>query len=284
MRVKSTAVLALCAVSFGLAACNAPKTPAGPTITPTAPTITPTAPAFSPTAPATTTTTAAATPVTAGSTVLTTPYPPNPGFVAITQEELKGTRGTLTYDLPVPGLGVASKAVNYEAARGFNDCMAMVADKYLTTYKDAQWVRDEGKNSRVERIGQHVLSGLLSVQIYSGGAHPFDKEATCVINADTSSLLTLKDVFADETKGLQLLSEQSAKLLPDTRAGAAFIKAGITPTPENFQAWTAIPEGMHVYFPQGQVAAQAAGSVDIVIPWTVLQAQLKPGMLAVLSS
>ncbi|MGW4249598.1 RsiV family protein [Nocardia sp. NPDC004722] len=257
MRAKSAAVLALCAVSFGLAACDPQSTPA--TVTPTAPvTVTPT-----------TTTTAAKG---AGR------------FVIISQGELKGAKGTLSYDLTVPGLGVEGTGVNYEAARAFNSCMNSRANAFVTQYAQAKSITDPNKRSKVEHIGTHVLSGMLLVSVDGGGNHPEVLLSTCVIDADTSGELGFGDVFVDQAKGLQLLSEEAAKRLPGTRAGDGYNKEGIAATAENFKSWTATPAGMHVYFDQGIVATEAAGAIDITVPWSALRAQLKPGLFEVLSS
>ncbi|GAB0104695.1 hypothetical protein JMUB6875_36700 [Nocardia sp. JMUB6875] len=268
MRVKSAAVLVLCAASFGLAACNSPDTPAGP-ITPTAPVIsTPT-----------------------GTVMPTTGGKSGEGqdkstgrFVILSQGHQKGTQGTFSYDIDVPGVGVEGKGVNSEAARAFNSCMWSGVQAFMSQYQQAKSVTDPNARSRVERIGKHVLSGLLWASVDGGGAHPFIVQSTCVINADTSEKLGFGDVFNDESEGLKLLSAQAAKLLPATRAGTGYNKNGITPTAENFKSWTATPDGMHVYFDQGQVAAEAAGAVDITVPWSALQAQLKPGLRDVLAS
>lgn len=254
MRAKSAAVLALCAVSFGLAACDPQSTPA--TVTPTAPvTVTPTTAAQG-----------------AGR------------FVIISQGELKDTKGKLSYDLTVPGLGVEGKGVNYEAARAFNGCMNSRANAFVTEYAQAKTITDPNKRSKVEHIGTHVLSGVLLVSVDGGGNHPEVLLSTCVINADTSAELGLGDVFADQGKGLQLLSEEAAKRLPGTRAGDGYNKQAVTAIAENFKSWTATPAGMHVYFDQGLVASEAAGAIDITVPWSALQAQLKPGLFEVLSS
>lgn len=261
MRAKSAAVLALCAVSFGLAACNPQSTPA--TVTPTAPaTLTPTT----------------------GAQPSGAQDKGSGRFVIISQGELKDTKGTLSYDLTVPGLGVEGKGVNFEAARAFNSCMNLRADTFVTQYAQAKSITDPNKHSKVVHIGKHVLSGLIWVSVDGGGVHPENLQATCVINADTSNELTLGDVFADETKGLQLLSEQTAELLPGTRAGDGYSKRGSAATAENYRSWTATPEGMHLYFDQGLVGTEAAGAIEITVPWSALQAQLKPGLLDVLSS
>ncbi|GAB2533925.1 RsiV family protein [Nocardia heshunensis] len=259
MRAKSAAVLALCAVSFGLAACDPQSTPA--TITPTAPvTVTPTTGAQP------------------------TGAQDSGRFVIISQGELKDTKGSLSYDIDVPGIGVEGKGVNFEAARAFNSCMNLRANAFFTQYAQAKTITDPSKYSKVEHIGKHVLSGLMWVSVYSGGAHPEIVQSTCVINADTSAQLGLGDVFTDETKGLQLLSAEAAKLLPATRAGDGYNKRGSAATAENYRSLTATPQGMHVYFDQGQVGTEVAGAIDITVPWSALQAQLKPGLFDVLSS
>ncbi|MFE3194941.1 DUF3298 domain-containing protein [Nocardia sp. NPDC059240] len=265
MRAKSAVVLALCAVSFGLAACDPQSTPA--TVTPTAPvTITPTGPAS----------------VTA--TAQPTDAQASSRFIVITQGELKDSKGALSYDIVVPGLGVEGKGVNFEAARAFNGCMNQRANDFLTQYKQAKSITDPNKNSKVDHIGKHVLSGLLRVSVDGGGAHPSIVESTCVINADTSEAIGFADMFIDQAKGLQLLSAQAAALLPATRAGDGFNKNGITAVAANFKSWTATPDGLRVYFDQGQVGTEAAGAIDITVPWSALRAQLKPGLLEVLSS
>lgn len=210
--------------------------------------------------------------------VTTTGQPQSAGFTA-TGVRVDGTQGSMTYNVVVPQVDGGKDT----AAQEFNSGMRALMQEYIDGYGQAKTVTDDYEQSNVAHIGTRVLSGVLWVSIDGGGAHPFTELSTHVTNVDTAQAITLGDVFKDESDGLDILTVWAAKLLPE-KFGDDYNRQGILPTADNFSRWVATPEGMRVYFAQGQVAASAAGVVDIMVPWSALSAYLQPGMEELLSS
>lgn len=169
-----------------------------------------------------------------------------------------------------------------DAARtDFNEGMRAEVDPYLRAAAQKQQVK--GFNSEVAHIGGHVLSGVLGIEVSDGHLHPTTFKRTHVTNIDTGKALTLPDLFTDVQKGLDVLSAQAAVQIPKTRVGPnSYDKQRIEPTVENFKDWLAMPDGLRVYL--GEIASHALGYIDITIPWSELDATLKPGLRAVVSS
>ena len=168
-----------------------------------------------------------------------------------------------------------------DARSDFNDGMRAEVDPFVRSAAEKQKVK--GFNSEVAHIGGHVLSGVLGIEVDDGWTHPTTYKRTHVTDIDTGKALTLPDLFTDLDKGLEVLSTQAAAQLPKTRVGTnAYDKQRIAPTAQNFQDWLATPDGLRVYV--GEIASHALGYIDLTIPWSELDAVLKPGLRAVVSS
>jgi hypothetical protein len=132
-------------------------------------------------------------------------------------------------------------------------------------------------------IGTHVLSGVLAVSVYSGGAaHPFTDQDTHVTDIDTGRALTLADIFTDEQQGLRVLSQQAAILVPQTNAHNSFSPDSIAPVEKNFAHWNATADGIQILF--GEIASHAAGQIVVTVPWKNLDQVLKPEMRTTLET
>ncbi|MFQ6327414.1 RsiV family protein [Nocardia sp. CWNU-33] len=168
-----------------------------------------------------------------------------------------------------------------DARTEFDNGMHAEADKFI---RDAgPDIKVTGFRSEVARIGRHVLSGVLGIEVDTGGAHPATYKATHVTNVDTATALTLPDLFTDLQQGLNVLSVQAAELLPKTRVGTNFyFKEDLEPRVQNYERWVATPAGMRIYL--GEIASHAMGYIDITVPWSALDGVLKPGLRAVVSS
>lgn len=254
MRIKTATVVAIAALAMGLAACEDPVT--------TIPT--------------------------SGGPVATTvagEAPPSTTTLTASEVQVKGTKGKTSYDVAVPQVEPGTSAAAKEFDQGMRALLqARIDDYQVTDNGPGVTITDTSKLSKVEHIGAKVVSGLLWVSVDGGGAHPWTDLSTHVTNLETGSGLELSDLFVNEEAGLKVLAAQAAELGPKSRAGENFDPKGATAKYENFQVWTATPDGMHVYFGQGQVGPSAMGPVDITIPWSELSGVLEPGLKAVLAS
>jgi hypothetical protein len=206
----------------------------------------------------------------------TTAAPPPPdttwGFTA-TSVRLEGDGYSV--DLPQVAGG------KDDARTEFDDGMRAEADRFIQQVGPNYKVK--GFHSEVARIGRHVLSGVLGIEVDTGWLHPTTYKATHVTNIETGQQLTLPDLFTDLQQGLDALSSQAAVLVPKTRVGTnSYAKEQIDPKVENFERWVATPDGMRVYL--GEIASHAMGYIDITVPWSALDGVLKPGLRAVVSS
>ncbi|MVU80983.1 hypothetical protein GPX89_27510 [Nocardia sp. ET3-3] len=116
MRVKSAAVLAVCAVSFGLAACEAQHASAGPggVGTPAVTTVRPT-------------------------TAEPTADQRQDGRFVVTMDHLAGTgngRSQVSFDVEVPQVKAEGKGVNWSAGREFDDGMVQALSAYVGSLPD----------------------------------------------------------------------------------------------------------------------------------------------------
>ncbi|MFD0362947.1 RsiV family protein [Nocardia sp. GCM10030253] len=168
-----------------------------------------------------------------------------------------------------------------DARTEFDNGMRAEADKFIRNAGPDTNVT--GFRSEITRIGRHVLSGVLGIEVDTGGAHPATFKATHVTNIDTATAIALPDLFTDLQQGLNVLSVQAAELLPKTRVGTNFyFKEDLEPKVQNYERWVATPAGMRIYL--GELASHAMGYIDITVPWSALDSVLKPGLLAVVSS
>ncbi|MGX1804289.1 RsiV family protein [Nocardia sp. NPDC055321] len=261
MWIRTATVAGIAAIALSLSACED-----GTTTVPVT------------TGPGTSATTSAA----ATTTVTTRP---GTGKLTAASVRVNGTEGRVSYDVRVPQVEPGTGA----AATEFNASMRELLEGFVSGHQVSDEdppvsITDPNGRSVVEHIGAGAVSGLLWVSFDGGGAHPWSMLASHVTDRETGEAIGLGDLFTDSRAGLDVLAAQAAELGPRTRAGDDFDSRGASASSENFEVWTATPEGMRVYFQQGSVGPSAMGVVDITIPWSELSAVLAPGMLEVLSS
>ncbi|MEU1986021.1 serine/threonine-protein kinase [Nocardia sp. NPDC019395] len=205
--------------------------------------------------------------------------PPGPTYTEA-WPEAKGTRGKVSWDLPIPQVNGGAAAV----ADKFNSSVrAALQDKVDSAPESATLTA--GPPGELH-IGQRVLSALL---VTTRKTDPPDGKpetllATITINADNAEPITLRNLFPDLNAGLRRLSEEAARLLPATAAGPDYNREGTAPRPKNFHHWVATPEGMAVHFEKNSVAPPDKGLISITVPWTSLAGVLDPALAEVLRS
>jgi hypothetical protein len=120
---------------------------------------------------------------------------------------------------------------------------------------------------------------LVSVVFYvdgyvMGAAHPFHYSYALNYALDQAKILGLDELFLPGTGYLELLSSYSLDEL--SRRGVLEWDDGALPAPENYQRWNITPDGLLISFDEYTVAAYAAGSQSVVVPYAVLQEFLDP--------
>ncbi|WP_430334461.1 RsiV family protein [Rhodococcus sp. ACT016] len=203
------------------------------------------------------------------------------GYTATTVR-ISGDNGRVRYDVLVPQVEGGDPAVTAE----FDESMRAALQDQIDGWPGQRFSLESTDRSAVVHIGSRVVSGLLvtSWNADPPGAHPSPLVATVVVDADDAQPITLDRLFPDLQAGLNRLSEESARLLPDTAAGPEFEREGIEPKRENFANWVATPAGMEIHFTDYQVGPHAIGLVVVTVPWDRLSDVVAPDLLGVVSS
>lgn len=114
----------------------------------------------------------------------------------------------------------------------------------------------------------------------AGAAHPTAAVLTRTFDVRTGSPLALGDLFRTHSDYLSVLARESRALLRPQLGqllDPVMFDPGTTPQAANFAGWALTPFGLRVTFGEYQVAAYAAGTPTIVIPWSALAGVARPG-------
>lgn len=117
-----------------------------------------------------------------------------------------------------------------------------------------------------------------------GAAHPWHTIDTYVYDYKQDRFVSADDMFKSDTDYLKRLSEYSYQdLLAQSETGdngfifdESIVTEGTKPTKENFSHILPIKDGLVIYFDEYQVAPYAAGSQQVVIPYTKLKDIINP--------
>jgi hypothetical protein len=126
----------------------------------------------------------------------------------------------------------------------------------------------------------HTQFGTLSILISFGldgsmSAHPWEELASINYDACQHHLLPLSDLFLPNSHYLSKLSQITINSLEAREfADLQSIRSGASAKPKNFKTFTLDDQGLTVHFQQYQVAAGAAGSTSVKIPWKELKLML----------
>jgi hypothetical protein len=176
---------------------------------------------------------------------------------------LRGSRGSVHWDLKVPELsGAASaSAVNRHVRASAQDAI----DLGLREGRD-----DAGTRRDVEGEGKVTTSDRRTVQVelrwgdyLAGTAHPTDHVATTVVTTDTGRPLRLRDVLADEPSGLRVIAKA---IKPMARPSDP---SGLAPKAKNFAAWQTTRDGMRFTFGDYQLGGH--GLRSYTVPWRTMR-------------
>ncbi|MFF0492052.1 hypothetical protein ACFYTQ_23740 [Nocardia sp. NPDC004068] len=133
-----------------------------------------------------------------------------------------------------------------------------------------------GESSRVTRIGEHVVAGVLITSRTFGGPHPVVQVGTIVID-DAARPILLPATLRDPDAAWPTLASLAPALVP---AGDPPLDPPLA-TADTFAAWVPAPEGLRVYFP----VSHAAGDYQsVLLPWDRIRDLFLPAALTTLSS
>lgn len=129
----------------------------------------------------------------------------------------------------------------------------------------------------VERNDGKIFAVLFTADVDMHGAHPSHEEDTFNFFASDGAQVFLPEIV-DGARGLAAVSRlATAELIRTIGTGAEpmsdpdTIKAGATPAADNFKVFILLPDKLHLYFPEYQVASYAAGPQEAFIPLAALK-------------
>lgn len=213
----------------------------------------------------------------AESTTTTTTTPQDEPF-SESSTHVQSEINTVAVDVELPQV----QGGTADVADSFNQAMREALDDQAASVAGGNL---DGGASRVD-IGEHVLSGVLLTTASAADAdQSIPMVSTVVVDASTGATIGLSDLFSDKETGLNRLLEQAQTLGPtDSSVAADFDGSSLSADETTFEHWTPDPSGMTVYFDQGVVGPNAAGIVELTIPWADLDDVLNPDTAAIVQS
>lgn len=125
-------------------------------------------------------------------------------------------------------------------------------------------------------VGPESYSYVFQIYEDTGGAHPNTYYHTITFSKKTGAVLTLKDLFAQETEYLGTLSTLARTKLPAIIAAREnvntasvdmeYIKSGTEPNTDSFASFYLDGANLVLVFPPYQVGPYVLGRVDLTIP------------------
>ncbi|HTC70847.1 MAG TPA: DUF4232 domain-containing protein, partial [Acidothermaceae bacterium] len=133
------------------------------------------------------------------------------------------------------------------------------------------------------RADSVVVSGTWTISTYfPGGAHPTTQLIAVIVESTTGASITASQLFVGSSlKALAAATTTAATTKLDAIGcnvdqEQAEVADGTAPTADNYAGTAVGPAGLLIGLSQGQVAAEACGTVGVAVAWSGLQSQLSP--------
>ncbi len=126
------------------------------------------------------------------------------------------------------------------------------------------------------RADSVVVSGSWTIStFYPGAAHPTTQITAVTVDSTTGTSIAPSQLFVGSSlKALAALTATAAKAKLDAIGCNTEFADGIAATAGNYVGTAIGRAGLLIGLSQGQVAAEACGTVDLAVPWTAVQSQL----------
>lgn len=209
------------------------------------------------------------------------------GLRLTTREELEESR-ELNYSLRrhLPVLGSGDSAFNRHLATIVTPLVDQFRRDVTELRRTAQDRPDQLPASSLDIDHQIVaatpelLSILLTVYTYSGGAHPNSQSLALTWDLRRNAMVELADLFLPGSNYGRIISEYCRRELRRLDLGnPEWFARGTSFSQENYQRWNPTRAGLRITFDTYQVAAYAQGSFEVTVPWSLLRPLLRPGYL-----
>ncbi|HWF42478.1 MAG TPA: DUF4232 domain-containing protein [Acidothermaceae bacterium] len=121
-----------------------------------------------------------------------------------------------------------------------------------------------------------LVSGTWTIStFFPGGAHPTTQLTAVIVDTTSGAVIAPSQLFVGsslKTLAAATATATTAKLNA-IGCGDEFTD-GVAPTADNYVGTAIGRSGLLIGLSQGQVAAEACGTIDLAIPWTAVQSQL----------
>lgn len=208
--------------------------------------------------------------------------PCSPALVdsVVIEEETTGFDINVNY--PVLCSEEATRTIRDAVLNGLNEFKMVHPDHDLTDFPhrytmDTRYAVQNAANGR-------LLSVLLHVSVYTGGAHGNHWPVTWLFEMNRGQQVFLSDIFIDVQQGLHAITpmvrQQLRGKLKEWTAEDMLLD-GTTPVLSNYEDFLVSDEGMTFHFAHYQVAPYAAGEQTAFIPWTDIRQLVRPEFMAI---
>ena len=133
-------------------------------------------------------------------------------------------------------------------------------------------------NFTTSRADAVVVSGTWTIStFFPGAAHPTTQLTAVIVDSQSGASIAPSQLFAGSSlKALALATAAATKAKLDAIGCTDEFSDGVTPTADNYVGTAIGRAGLLIGLSQGQVAAEACGTVDLAIAWSAIQSQLSP--------
>jgi len=138
-------------------------------------------------------------------------------------------------------------------------------------------------NFTTSRADSVVVSGTWTIStFFPGGAHPTTQLTGVIVDATSGATITPSQLFVGSSlRALAGATSAAAKAKLDAIGcnvdqEAAELANGVAPKADNYVGAAVGRTGMLIGLSQGQVAAEACGTVNVAVAWSSVQSQLSP--------
>jgi hypothetical protein len=126
------------------------------------------------------------------------------------------------------------------------------------------------------RADSVVVSGTWTIStFFPGGAHPTTQLTAVVVDTTSGAIIAPSQLFIGsslKTLAAATATATTAKL--DAIGCSDEFSDGVAPTADNYVGTAIGRAGILIGLSQGQVAAEACGTIDLAVPWSAVQPQL----------
>ncbi len=175
-------------------------------------------------------------------------------------------------EYPQTGFGAIDDVLPNELAVLAEEMKALAADS-------EEFIQDFGipysvqSDYEVTRNDDSILSFIVSIYQYTGGAHGISSTWTFVFDKQKNKLLSLEDVFEQETDYLFILSDAAVRELKtrDLLDNEEWLLEGAGAQKANFERFVLTAKEIRFIFDAYQVGPYAAGTQEVSFPLSNLQ-------------